>query len=72
MEAYAESVLRTLLTTLELPLDAVGRNIRLIGRDPVVPSRYRVGLASASALARRRWGSSRSGSSAGGGTRSPP
>jgi hypothetical protein len=26
-------------------------NILLIGRDPVVPSRYRVGLASATALA---------------------
>ena len=45
------SVLKTLLASLELPLDAVDRNIRLIGRDPVVPSRYRVGLATASALA---------------------
>ncbi len=51
MEACAESVLRTLLATLDLPPDAVERNIRLTGRDPVVPSRYRVGLASSAALA---------------------
>jgi hypothetical protein len=51
MEAYARKVLGTLLTTLELPLEAIDRNVRLVGRDPVVPSRYRVGLASATALA---------------------
>lgn len=51
MEAGARSVLQSLLTTLDLPLEAIDRNIRLVGRDPVVPSRYRVGLASACALA---------------------
>jgi hypothetical protein len=45
MEAYARSVLGTLLARLELPLDAIYRNVRLTGQDPVVPSRYRVGLA---------------------------
>ncbi len=51
MEAFAQSVLRKLLTSLDLPLEAIERNIRLTGQDPVVPSRYRVGLASAAALA---------------------
>jgi crotonobetainyl-CoA:carnitine CoA-transferase CaiB-like acyl-CoA transferase len=51
MEAGARSVLKSLLTTLDLPLEAIDRNIRLVGRDPVVPSRYRVGQASACALA---------------------
>ena len=51
METSKESVLRTLLTTLDLPLDTIDRNIRITGQDPVVPSRYRVGLASATALA---------------------
>src|SRR5579875_3195479 len=51
MEADARSVLQSLLTTLDLPLEAIDRNIRLVGRDPVVPSRYRVGQASACALA---------------------
>lgn len=51
MEAAARSVLQSLLTTLDLPLEAIDSSIRLIGCDPVVPSRYRVGLASACALA---------------------
>ncbi len=51
MNNDARSVLSTLLNTLELPLEAIDRNIRLVGRDPVVPSRYRVGTASATALA---------------------
>ena len=51
MEASARTVLGTLLTSLELPLEAIDHNVRLVGRDPVVPSRYRVGLASATALA---------------------
>jgi crotonobetainyl-CoA:carnitine CoA-transferase CaiB-like acyl-CoA transferase len=51
MDARSESVLRSLLSSLDLPLDAISRNIRLIGADPVVPSRYYVGLASAAALA---------------------
>ena len=51
MNNDARSVLSTLLNTLELPLEAIDRNIRLVGRDPVVPSRYRVGMASATALA---------------------
>jgi hypothetical protein len=51
MEAFARSALQSLLTRLDLPLEAIDRNLRLRGRDPVVPSRYPVGLASASALA---------------------
>src|SRR5258707_1560641 len=51
MEACAGSLLRKLLTTLELPPEAAERNIRLTGQDPVVPSRYRVGMASSVALA---------------------
>jgi CoA-transferase family III len=51
MEAYADLVLRKLLAALELPLEAIEQNIRLTGCDPVVPSRYRVGLASSAALA---------------------
>jgi hypothetical protein len=51
MEADAQSVLQSPLTTLDLPLEAIDSNIRLVGCDPVVPSRYRVGLASACALA---------------------
>jgi len=51
MESSARPVLQSLLSRLDLPLEAIDRNIRLVGRDPVVPSRYPVGLASASALA---------------------
>jgi hypothetical protein len=51
MDAYAESVLRGLLSLLDLPPEALERNLRLIGQDPVVPSRYRVGLATSAALA---------------------
>ena len=51
MDTPAHSVLQDLLTRLGLPPEAAQHNIRLLGRDPVVPSRYRVGLASATALA---------------------
>jgi hypothetical protein len=51
MDTSTHSVLQGLLTRLGLPPDAAQHNIRLIGKDPVVPSRYRVGLASATALA---------------------
>jgi crotonobetainyl-CoA:carnitine CoA-transferase CaiB-like acyl-CoA transferase len=51
METSARPVVQSLLSRLDLPLEAIDRNIRLVGRDPVVPSRYPVGLASASALA---------------------
>src|SRR5579871_1611077 len=51
MQDDARSALTILLNTLGLPLDAIDRNIRLVGQDPVVPSRYRVGMASATALA---------------------
>jgi crotonobetainyl-CoA:carnitine CoA-transferase CaiB-like acyl-CoA transferase len=51
MDAYGEEVVRKLLTRLDLPQEAFERNLRFTGQDPVVPSRYRVGLASASALA---------------------
>jgi crotonobetainyl-CoA:carnitine CoA-transferase CaiB-like acyl-CoA transferase len=51
MEVNTKSVMQTLLTALDLPLDAIEKNIRFTGSDPVVPSRYRVGLASATALA---------------------
>jgi len=51
MQDEARPVMTTLLTALDLPLDAIDRNVRLTGQDPVVPSRYRVGLASATALA---------------------
>jgi crotonobetainyl-CoA:carnitine CoA-transferase CaiB-like acyl-CoA transferase len=43
--------LRKLLTSLELPTSGIGKNVRLHGADPVVPSRYPIGLVSASALA---------------------
>ena len=51
MDAGPEPVLQTLLRQLELPLDALDGSIRILGQDPVVPSRYRVGLASSVALA---------------------
>ena len=51
MDAAPEPVLQTLLRSLELPLDALDGSIRVLGQDPVVPSRYRVGLASSVALA---------------------
>lgn len=51
METKSADVLRQLLTMLQLPTDGIGKSIRLRGADPVVPSRYPVGLASASALA---------------------
>jgi crotonobetainyl-CoA:carnitine CoA-transferase CaiB-like acyl-CoA transferase len=46
----ATAALARLLDTLGLPDDWLART-RLIGSDPIVPSRYRAGLASAAALA---------------------
>ena len=51
MDASAAPVLRKLLASLHLPPEAVETSVRLVGHDPVVPSRYRVGLASSLALA---------------------
>jgi hypothetical protein len=51
MDSFAYSVLETLLNSLHLPVESIHRNIRLVGQDPVVPSRFPVGLATASALA---------------------
>ena len=51
MAASAGSVLQNLLATLELPLASIERNIRLVGQDPVVPGRYRMGTATAAAIA---------------------
>ncbi len=51
MDPLARSALRRLMVLLDLPVESIDRSIRLVGRDPVVPSRYRTGLASAAALA---------------------
>jgi hypothetical protein len=51
METASTEPLRQLLQKLGLPDGGIGESIRLHGADPVVPSRYPVGLASATALA---------------------
>lgn len=51
MDKVSVETLRELLTRLDLPSDGIGREIFIRGTDPVVPSRYRIGLASAAALA---------------------
>jgi crotonobetainyl-CoA:carnitine CoA-transferase CaiB-like acyl-CoA transferase len=51
MHPTSVAALRELLTLLELPTEGIGREIFIQGTDPVVPSRYRIGLASAAALA---------------------
>src|SRR5688572_4739359 len=51
MDKVSVETLRDLLTRLDLPSDGIGREIFIRGTDPVVPSRYRIGLASAAALA---------------------
>lgn len=51
MDAFGAEILKGLLARLDLPTEAIGRTVKLHGSDPVVPSRYRVGLASAAALA---------------------
>lgn len=56
MDEIAVDALRELLTRLELPLDGVGRDVRIRGSDPVVPSRYRLGLATATAIAAQATG----------------
>ncbi|KRA53085.1 CoA transferase [Devosia sp. Root635] len=48
---YANAALSDLLQKLALPADHWSEHITIRGQDPVVPSRYRPGLASASALA---------------------
>lgn len=49
MPDESQFALRDLLRQLQLPEDWLAR-VNMVGADPVAPSRYRVGLASASAL----------------------
>lgn len=51
MDQISVEALGNLLTRLDLPTAGVGREVRICGRDPVVPGRYRLGLAAATALA---------------------
>lgn len=51
MEQISIQALQNLLTRLELPAADVGGAVRITGSDPVVPGRYRLGLAAATALA---------------------
>lgn len=51
MEQTSRDALHELFTLLDLPTELIGREVRIIGSDPVVPSKYRMGLASAAAIA---------------------
>jgi crotonobetainyl-CoA:carnitine CoA-transferase CaiB-like acyl-CoA transferase len=51
MERVAKDALARLLERLDLPAHGLGKDVVIQGSDPVVPSRYRPGLASATALA---------------------
>ena len=51
MQTMARDVLARLLERLDLPLGGAGEDVAIHGADPVLPSRYRPGLASAVALA---------------------
>ncbi|CAH1691167.1 CoA transferase family III [Hyphomicrobiales bacterium] len=51
MQTTARDVLARLLERLDLPLGSVDEDVVIHGADPVLPSRYRPGLASAAALA---------------------